>query len=55
VVVGDRWCCLNSNKTPNETPIAAIFYSNDGGWSSTNGNDGGLGEREGEMPLQQRR
>jgi hypothetical protein len=46
-------CCLNSNETPNETPVTVIFYLNNGGWLPANGNDGGLGEREGEMPLQQ--
>ncbi len=47
VVVGDHWCCLNLNKTPNETLIAVIFNSNNGSWLSTNSGDGGLGEREG--------
>jgi hypothetical protein len=32
--VGDRWCRLNSKKTPNETLIAVIFYSNNSGWLS---------------------
>ncbi len=50
--MGDCWCRLNLNKTQNETLIAVIFYSNDvylnnGGWSTTNSGDGGLGEREG--------
>ena len=51
--MGDRLCHLNLNKTPNETLVAVIFYSNDSSWLLTGGSDGGLGEREGEMPLQQ--
>ena len=45
--MGDRWCCLNLSDTPNETPIAVIFYSNNSACLSTDGSDGGLGESEG--------